>query len=101
MRGIFDTRRKKARGYHSLNPNDPSEDDHQGTSCSIMAAQSTEAGGSPRGSTESGLNVDAAANAVFDYLPSTPEEYAAVEKKLVRRIDWTLMPVLIAMIVLK
>lgn len=41
-------------------------------------------------------------NASLDhYLPSDPDEYAALEKRLVRRIDWTLMPVLVAMIVLK
>lgn len=42
-----------------------------------------------------------AEDAVFDYLPSSQEEYAAVEKRLIRRIDWTLMPVMISMIVLK
>lgn len=42
-----------------------------------------------------------AEDAVFDYLPAAQEEYAAVEKELVRRIDWTLMPVMISMIVLK
>ncbi|KID74578.1 MFS transporter prlL [Metarhizium brunneum] len=41
-----------------------------------------------------------AEDAVFDYLPASQEEYAAVEKELVRRIDWTLMPVMISMIVL-
>jgi hypothetical protein len=35
------------------------------------------------------------------HLPTDPAEYAAVEKKLVRRIDTRLLPVLIAMIVLK
>jgi hypothetical protein len=46
-------------------------------------------------------SVRPAEDAVFDYLPSSPEAYAAVEKRLIRRIDWTLMPVMIAMIVLK
>lgn len=35
------------------------------------------------------------------HLPTDPAEYAAVEKKLVRRIDTRLLPVLIVMIVLK
>lgn len=35
------------------------------------------------------------------HLPSDPDEYVALEKRLVRRIDLTLMPVLIGMIVLK
>ncbi|KAL1861440.1 hypothetical protein VTK73DRAFT_7075 [Phialemonium thermophilum] len=39
-------------------------------------------------------------NASLDHLPSDPDEYAALEKRLVRRVDWALMPVLIAMIVL-
>ncbi|KAK2606037.1 hypothetical protein QQS21_003555 [Conoideocrella luteorostrata] len=39
-------------------------------------------------------------DALFDYLPISQDEYAAVEKKLVRRIDWTLMPVMVSMIVL-
>ncbi len=34
-------------------------------------------------------------------LPSDPTEYARLEKKLVRKIDWRLMPVLVVMIVLK
>lgn len=42
-----------------------------------------------------------AQDALFDYLPSSQEEYAIVEKRLIRRIDWTLMPVMISMIVLK
>lgn len=37
---------------------------------------------------------------VFDYLPGSREDYTAVERRLVRCIDWTLMPVLISMIVL-
>jgi hypothetical protein len=41
------------------------------------------------------------ADQTVNYLPSDSEEYAALEKKLVRKIDWRLMPVLIAMIVLK
>lgn len=40
-------------------------------------------------------------NALFDYLPASHEEYAVVEKKLLCRIDSTLMPVMISMIVLK
>jgi len=40
-------------------------------------------------------------NRQLDYLPADPAEYAAVEKRLVRRIDFTLLPVLIVMIVLK
>jgi hypothetical protein len=35
------------------------------------------------------------------HLPTDPAKYAAVEKKLLRRIDTRLLPVLIAMIVLK
>lgn len=34
-------------------------------------------------------------------VPSDPAEYAALEKRLVRRIDRSLLPVLIIMIVLK
>jgi hypothetical protein len=37
----------------------------------------------------------------ISHLPTDPAEYAAVEKKLVRRIDTRLLPVLIAMIMLK
>lgn len=47
---------------------------------------------------------DAAANAGGvppSVLPSDPEEYQALEKKLVRKVDWRLMPVLVVMIVLK
>jgi hypothetical protein len=51
-----------------------------------------------RVSTESTQPVD---DGVFDYLPSSPEEYAAVEKKLIRRIERTLMPVMMSIIVLK
>jgi hypothetical protein len=36
-----------------------------------------------------------------DELPSDPAEYQALEKKLVRKIDWRLMPVLVSMIILK
>ena len=46
---------------------------------------------------QEGIDVGAA----FSYLPSDPLEYAELEKKLKRKIDWTLMPVLVAMIVLK
>lgn len=41
------------------------------------------------------------ADRTLNFLPSDPDEYAALEKKLVRKVDWRLMPVLIAMIVLK
>ncbi|KAG6001700.1 hypothetical protein E4U21_003902 [Claviceps maximensis] len=41
-----------------------------------------------------------AKEAIFEFLPSSPEEYAVVETRLVRRLDWTLMPVMISMIVL-
>lgn len=34
-------------------------------------------------------------------LPATEEAYAALEKKLLRKIDFRLMPVLVCMIVLK
>lgn len=34
-------------------------------------------------------------------LPTTDEAYKALEKKLLRKVDWRLMPVLICMIVLK
>lgn len=34
-------------------------------------------------------------------LPSDESEYQELEKKLVRKIDWRLMPVLVVMIVLK
>ncbi len=34
-------------------------------------------------------------------LPATEEAYAAMEKKLLRKIDFRLMPVLVCMIVLK
>lgn len=37
----------------------------------------------------------------ISHLPTDPTEYAAVEQRLVRRIDTRLLPVLIAMIVLK
>ncbi|KAI1844078.1 hypothetical protein JX266_009751 [Neoarthrinium moseri] len=33
-------------------------------------------------------------------LPSDPEQYQALERKLVRKVDWRLMPVLVVMIVL-
>ncbi|PNY24303.1 transporter [Tolypocladium capitatum] len=36
----------------------------------------------------------------LSYLPSDPDEYSEMEKQLKRKIDWTLMPVLVAMIVL-
>lgn len=36
-----------------------------------------------------------------DLLPMDPIERAALERKLVRKLDWTLMPVLLVMIVLK
>jgi hypothetical protein len=41
------------------------------------------------------------ADQALNFTPSNPDEYAALEKKLVRKIDSRLMPVLIAMIVLK
>lgn len=34
-------------------------------------------------------------------VPLDPAERAALEKKLVRKLDWSLMPVLLVMIVLK
>ena len=55
----------------------------------------------PRGSDESQRDAAPTAEVLFDYLPPTTDAYSAVEKRLVRRIDWALMPVLIAMIVLK
>jgi hypothetical protein len=39
--------------------------------------------------------------ALSSLVPSDPEEYQALEKKLVQKIDWRLMPVLVAMIILK
>lgn len=36
-----------------------------------------------------------------NFLPGNPDEYSALEKKLIRKVDCRLMPVLIAMIVLK
>lgn len=41
------------------------------------------------------------ADQTLNFLPCDPVEYDALEKKLVRKVDWRLMPVLIAMIVLK
>lgn len=34
-------------------------------------------------------------------VPSDPDEYEVLERGLVRKIDWRLMPVLVAMIILK
>jgi len=57
---------------------------------------------------ESGKNDNAVArnieNAEYVSLagiPTDPVEYQALEKKLVRKIDWRLMPILVAMIILK
>ena len=47
---------------------------------------------------QQGASVD---TAFFSYLPTDPQEYADLEKTLKQKIDWTLMPVLVAMIVLK
>lgn len=52
-------------------------------------------------STSSNVSRLSREHVVFDYLPGSQEDYAAVERRLIRRIDWTLMPVLISMIVLK
>lgn len=51
-------------------------------------------------STSSNVSRLSREHVVFDYLPGSQEDYAAVERRLIRRIDWTLMPVLISMIVL-
>lgn len=76
-------RRPRSTGYRRVSTMDPSAS--SATNTARLSADSTRP----------------AEDAVFDYLPASQEEYAAVEKELVRRIDWTLMPVMICMIVLK
>lgn len=44
---------------------------------------------------------NSAGNIPPSLLPSDESEYQELEKKLVRKIDWRLMPVLVVMIVLK
>lgn len=51
--------------------------------------------------TEMGVTRQVSNVAPTSHLPMDPAEYAAVEKRLVRRIDTRLLPVLIGMIVLK
>lgn len=38
---------------------------------------------------------------LLNMVPSDPDEYKALEKRLVRKVDWRLMPVLVVMIMLK
>lgn len=52
----------------------------------------------PRRSQDSNLEAEIV---LFDHLPASQTEYDAVEKRLRRRVDWALMPVMVVMIVLK
>jgi hypothetical protein len=63
-----------------------------------QALQAEDANPASRGHAAS---ASAAGGGLLSVLPSDPDEYQALEKRLVRKIDWRLMPVLVVMIVLK